>query len=147
MNDRRRPPATPDRRLTDVPFEDRDLTDWLLDAGSIVVTVALLVLVTFGVNGLGRILLALAFISYVPGRAVVTNWPDARERSAVALPIALSFALWTVPAVLILWVHVWEPTLLFYLIAVASIGALVVARRRRAAAAAPPPRHPPDRMA
>ena len=93
-------------------------------------------LVVFGITGLGRVLLALGFVTYVPGRAILTNWSAARERSDVALPIVLSIALLTVPAVIALWVHAWEPLLLFYVVAIASIGALGAALFRRAGATA-----------
>jgi len=111
----------------------------LLDLASLAVTLVLIVVVAFDLRGPGRILLAVAFVTYVPGRAVLTMWSAARERSDIALPVILSIALLIMATVLTLWVHVWEPEALFFLIAVVSACALGAAllRRLRAAMSAP----------
>jgi uncharacterized membrane protein len=126
VNDRRSAQeAAWDRRRA--AREVHPIEGWILDGGSLVAALVLVFLVAFDVHGTGRVLLTVIFVSYVPGRAVLTNWAVARDRSDVALPVVLSFAIFTVPAVVILWLHLWAPIELFYVVAVASVGALGIA--------------------
>lgn len=109
-------------------------TAWtvVLDVASLAVVVALAVAVGLGVDGPGRVLLALLFTLYVPGRAVVANWPEMRARSEIALPVVFSLALLTLTSTVALWLHAWQPMALFGLAAAGSAAGLLLAVGRHA---------------
>ena len=115
------------------------LDAWALDGGSLVITLVLAVMVAFGVTGILRVFLALGFAAYVPGRAVVANWPSARARSEIALPVVLSISMTTLASVLGLWLHAWQPLTQFAVEATASVLALTVALLPRVRAKWVPP--------
>jgi hypothetical protein len=102
-----------------------------LDVASVAVTCALGLAVVLDVSGSPRVLLALAFTVYVPGRAIVANWPTARARSEFALPIPLSLSVVTGVAVLSLWLRAWNPEAAFAVVGGASVVALLWAIRHR----------------
>jgi peptidoglycan/LPS O-acetylase OafA/YrhL len=110
---------------------------WLgnvLDISASLIAVGLLALSHLGWSGLLRILLALAFTFFVPGRAIVTNWPRMERWSQVALPMVLSLALLALLATISLWAHVWKPMDLFEAEAVLSLiglGLGIALRSRR----------------
>ena len=83
-----------------------------------------------------RELLFLAFISFVPGRAVTTYWKSLKGSTLAITTLAGSLALTTLLASLTLWLHWWNPKALFAFEALASGTALVLGlagrRRRRA---------------
>ena len=58
----------------------------VLDLSAGLIAVGLLALVYLGASGFLRILLALAFTFFVPGRAIVTNWTRMASWSRVAMP-------------------------------------------------------------
>jgi hypothetical protein len=103
----------------------------LPDAASLAVTGALGAIVALGITGPGRVVLALLFVAYVPGRAVVANWPAARARSAFALPMVLSLAIVALVSTIALWLQAWYPTYQFAAIAALSAGAIATALVRR----------------
>ena len=103
----------------------------LLDVTAGLITVGLLALSYAGKPGLPRLLLALAFTFFVPGRAVVTNWPRMAAWSEVTTSMVLSLALLTLLATCALWVHVWKPTQLFEIEALLSLAALCLGTVRR----------------
>jgi hypothetical protein len=110
----------------------------LLDGLAGLVAVGLVALI--GVGGLQplRLLFALAFTFFVPGRAIVANWPRVERWSAVGMPIVFSLGSLALMATVSLWLGLWHPMALFALAAAASLAGLGVGitRRRRAAAAA-----------
>jgi uncharacterized membrane protein len=106
----------------------------LLDLAGALVAVFLLVLVHTGQPGPLRMLLTLAFTFFVPGRAIVTNWPRMARWSAVGMSMVLSLAVLTLLATTFLWAHLWQPVALFQAEAVLSVAGLAVGvlRRRKA---------------
>jgi len=103
----------------------------LLDAAGVALSVGLIGLVIEGAVGLDRILLALAFAFFVPGRAIVTNWPRFAYWSEFGMSIVLSLALLTLLATVTLWAHMWHPVGLFEIEAPLGVAALVVGTIRR----------------
>jgi hypothetical protein len=91
----------------------------------------LIVLVDMDRTGSPRIMLALAFTFFVPGRAIVTNWPRAARWSAAGMPIVMSLAITALAAMVALWAHFWHPLLLFQIeawLSLAGLGAGIVRR-------------------
>jgi hypothetical protein len=106
----------------------------LLDLAGALVAVVLLVLVLRGQPGPLRLLLTLGFTFFVPGRAIVTNWPRMARWSAAGMSMVLSLAVLTLLATTFLWAHLWQPVVLFQAEAVLSLAGLAVGvvRRRKA---------------
>jgi hypothetical protein len=106
----------------------------LLDLAGALVAVILLVLVLRGQPGPVRLLLTLGFTFFVPGRAIVTNWPRMARWSAAGMSMVLSLAVLTLLATTFLWAHLWQPVVLFQAEAVLSLAGLTVGvvRRRKA---------------
>jgi len=106
----------------------------LLDFAGALVAVVLLVLVLTGQPGPLRMLLTLAFTFFVPGRAIVTNWPRMARWSGVGMSMVFSLAVLTLLATIFLWAHLWHPVVLFQAEAVLSLAGLTVGvvRRRKA---------------
>jgi uncharacterized membrane protein len=107
------------------------IDSWVADGAAMVITAALAVMLLVDTTGTVRVLLAVSFLCYVPGRALVANWPAAQARSQVALPVVLSISIVTLVSVVGLWVHVWEPIVQFGVMAAASVAAIAVAMLRR----------------
>lgn len=80
-----------------------------------------------------RALFALAFTFFVPGRAIVTNWPRMARWSGVAMPMLFSITVLTLVATTVLWAHLWRPLDLFQAEAWLSLAGLSlgIARRHR----------------
>jgi hypothetical protein len=112
----------------------------VLDLFACLIAVGLLALFYLGGTGLPRILLALGFAFFVPGRAIVTNWPRMVNWSEVAMPMVLSLTLLTLLATITLWAHVWKPLDLFQAEAWLSLAGLCIGIGRRN-------RRQPDRQA
>lgn len=91
----------------------------------------LIVLIDMGRIGPARVMLALAFTFFVPGRAIVTNWPRAARWSAVGMPVVMSLAVTALAAMVALWAHFWHPLLLFQIEAWLSLAGLGVGIARR----------------
>jgi hypothetical protein len=104
-----------------------------LDLLAALIAVGLIVLVYQGWSGPPRVLLALGFTFFVPGRAIVTNWRQTADWSEVAMPMLFSLAVLTLVAMVALWAHFWHPLGLFQIEAGLSLAALSigVARRHR----------------
>lgn len=96
-----------------------------LDASAVVVTLALLVAIGAGVAGPVRVVLALAFVTFVPGWALLDRVPLAEGASKVALAIPLSFAIGGGAATLLAMFHRWEPLLLFFVLGATSVVLIV----------------------
>jgi len=103
----------------------------LLDAAGVAVSIGLVGLVVDGAAGWARILLAVAFAFFVPGRAIVTNWPRFAYWSEFAMSIVLSLAVLTLLATVNLWAHAWHPVGMFEVEAGLSMAALAVGMIRR----------------
>jgi hypothetical protein len=103
----------------------------VLDLAAGLIAVGLLALFYAGESGLARILLALGFAFFVPGRAIVTNWPLMASWSEVVMPMVLSLALLTLLATITLWAHVWKPMDLFQVEAWLSLAGLCLGIEHR----------------
>jgi hypothetical protein len=106
----------------------------LLDITGALLAAILLVLVRTGQPGSLRVLLTLGFTFFVPGRAIVTNWPRMARWSGVGMSMVISLAVLTLLATTFLWAHLWQPVELFQAEAVLSLAGLAVGvvRRRKA---------------
>jgi uncharacterized membrane protein len=113
-------------------YQGSELDD-VLDVSAGLIAAGLILLSYLGDSGLLRILLALGFVFFVPGRAIVTNWPRMASWSKLAMPIVLSLAILTLAATVTLWAHVWKPMDLFQAEAWLSEAGLLlgIARRNR----------------
>lgn len=103
----------------------------LLDLSAALVAIGLLALVYGDRSGVPRILLALSFAFFVPGRAILTNWPRMAQWSEAAMAPVLSLASLALIAAATLWAHLWHPAILLSIeawISIAGLG-LGVARR------------------
>jgi hypothetical protein len=105
--------------------------DNALDLTAGLIAIGLLALSYLGESGLPRILLTLGFAFFVPGRAIVTNWPRMTSWSKLAMPMILSLALLTLLATIALWAHVWKPIPLFQAEACLSVVGLCLGLVRR----------------
>jgi len=105
----------------------------VLDVLAAVIAVALLVLVAADASGPLRILLVLAFTFFVPGRAIITNYPRMARWSDLGTSIVVSLGVLAFLATVTLWARFWHPLGLFTVEAVLSLAGLAVGivRRRR----------------
>jgi peptidoglycan/LPS O-acetylase OafA/YrhL len=105
----------------------------VLDVLAALVAVALLAVVQEGAAGPPRILLVLAFTFFVPGRAIITNYPRMARWSDLGASIVVSLGVLAFLATVTLWAHFWHPLGLFQVEAVLCLAGLVVGivRRRR----------------
>jgi hypothetical protein len=103
----------------------------LLDLLAGLIAIGLSVMVHEGWSGPTRTLLALGFTLFVPGRAIVTNWPRMARWSEVAMSMVFSLAILGLLAAITLWAHAWSPRGLFQAEAWLSIAALCVGIGRR----------------
>jgi uncharacterized membrane protein len=111
---------------------EQDQAD-LIDALAGAATVALVVLDALNFTGPVRVLLALVFAFFVPGRATVSNWPRMANWSGIGMSVVLSLGFVALLATIMLWARYWHPLGLFSLEAILSLIGLGVAiiRRRR----------------
>lgn len=104
----------------------------LMDLVAALIAIVLLVVDFVDRVDVARVLLALLFTLYVPGRAVVSNWPRMADWSDIGMSIAMSLGILILLATTTLWVGFWHPLGLFQLEAVLSlIGLSLAAARRR----------------
>jgi hypothetical protein len=78
-----------------------------------------------------RAVAALFFTLFVPGRAVVSNWPGIATRAPIALSVFFSLVLLTFFATVTLWLRIWHPLGLLEVESVISIVALLIGIFRR----------------
>ncbi len=121
-------PLEPD--VSTSPDEDSpiDLEPYLvgvLDIAGILVTGAVFVTAGAGVGGPLGILLALAFVTFVPGWAILDWLPLGYGVSRVALAVAASLTLCTACAQVLLWVGLWSPLSLLYVLGSLSLFGLL----------------------
>jgi len=111
-----------------------------LDLSAGLVAAGLLAVAYAGGSGLPRVLLALGFTFFVPGRAIVTNWPRMARWSEVAMSVTFSLAVLTLLTTIMLWAHVWRPLGLFQVEAWLSLAGLCwgIAHRHRRRPGRPP---------
>jgi hypothetical protein len=103
----------------------------VIDLSAALITVMLLVTNFTDMIGVPRVLAALIFTFFVPGRAVVGNWPRMADWAGVAMSIVLSLGLMIFLATLMLWMKLWHPLGLFEFEALFSLIGLGVAITRR----------------
>jgi len=111
----------------------------VIDLVSALIAMVLLVLVLLDRVGAARELLTVVFAFFVPGRAIVSNWPRMAEWSDIGMSIVLSLGVLILLATVSLWARFWNPLALFGVVAAVSIVGLGIAvvGRRRAQASAP----------
>lgn len=117
-----------------------------LDAVAGLLAIALVVLVDGQWSGPVRLLLTVGFACYVPGRAIVSNWPRMARWSGVAMPMVFSLAVLTLLAMIMLWAGTWHPLSLFEAEAWLSVAGLAVGvvRRHRSGTGVRPAEPPPQ---
>ena len=105
----------------------------VLDFGAAGVCAALILLVHSQNFQPFRLVLALLFTFFVPGRAIVSNWPRVARWSGAGMSIVFSLALLSLCATAALWIYFWRPLEIFQAESVLSfIGlGISIARRRR----------------
>lgn len=116
-----------------LPEQSRDavLLSDMCDLLAALIALGLVAVVSDGRSGIPRVLLTLAFACYVPGRAIVSNWPLLGAWSAAAMPVVFSLAVLTLAATVMLWLRYWHPLGLFQAEAAVSLAALAFGLARR----------------
>jgi hypothetical protein len=103
----------------------------VVDVSAAIVAIGLLALVFANLGGVPRVLLALGFAFFVPGRAMVTNWPRMAQWSEAAIAVVLSLAVLGLLAAATLWARLWNPIVLLSVEALISIAGLGLGVARR----------------
>jgi uncharacterized membrane protein len=118
----------PERRTG--PSLETRLSD-ILDGVAGVVAIGLVAAVLIGSQGTPRILLALGFLLFVPGRAITANWDQLALRSQATMSMLFSLVILALLATVTLWAHYWHPIGLMQAEAGLSLVGLAVAAVRR----------------
>jgi uncharacterized membrane protein len=103
----------------------------ILDLAACCVAVVLLLLVVVDFWAPLRLLLAVAFTFFVPGRAIVSNWPRVAHWSSVGMSVVFSLGALTLLATFALWTGFWHPLTLFAAEASISLAGIAIAIVRR----------------
>jgi len=103
----------------------------LLDLLAMLIGGGLIVIVVLSGPTLPRALLALGFMMFVPGRAVMTHWSRLDRWSQVGMSIVFSLSVLTLVAMTALWAHYWHPVGIFEAEDVLSLAALAAGLVRR----------------
>jgi hypothetical protein len=103
----------------------------VLDLTSAVIVVGLLTLIYEDRYGVPRILLALAFTFFVPGRVIVSNWPSLSRWSEASTAMVLSLVVLGLTATVSLWVHAWNPMVILGIEGWLCISGLCIGITRR----------------
>jgi hypothetical protein len=106
-------------------------TSDLLDVACIALTALAAVALATNEHSFARSVAALIFVIFVPGRAIVSNWPEIAVQSVTAVSILFSLALNTLVATVAVWAHVWHPAGMIEVECALAIAALIVAILRR----------------
>jgi hypothetical protein len=104
-----------------------------LDLAACAIAAALILLVAVDFAAPVRLLLAVAFTFFVPGRAIVSNWLRVARWSGVGMSIVFSLGALTLLATVALWAGWWHPLALFLIEAIVSLAGLAngIVRRHR----------------
>lgn len=105
-----------------------DLGVW--DAGAALITAYLMLLSGLGLAGLGRTILALGFVTFVPGWALLGRTRIAAPGTRAALAVALSFTVCSAGALAMVWLGQWHPQLLLDALGALSLAAVLLSRTR-----------------
>jgi len=92
----------------------------LIDATALAACVVLGLMIAVGYHGPPRVLLAVLFATVIPGWAALPRLSVGHAAAWAALSVGLSLALVTTGAVTMVWLHIWNPTALFVVLAGAS---------------------------
>jgi hypothetical protein len=95
------------------------------------ITAVLLMASYIGWTGAPRTLLVVVFTFFVPGQAIVTNWPGMPPSAKLGLSMALSLGVLTLLATMTLLAHAWHPLGLFQIEAWLSLSGLTAGIIRR----------------
>ena len=105
----------------------------VLDVAAAGSAVMLLIFVLSGQTGEPRLLLTVLFTFFVPGRAVVSNWPRMAGWADLAMCIAISLGTLVLLALVTLWLRAWHPESLFTaeaLLSLIGLGTGFIRRQR-----------------
>ncbi|MDQ1440981.1 MAG: hypothetical protein QOG97_1209, partial [Acidimicrobiaceae bacterium] len=94
------------------------------------VTIILAAIVRLGATGPIRVVLALAFVTFVPGWALFGRSRIVHGVSRVALAVTASFTACLAAAVTMAWLGSWHPVALFYAFGAITVMALLRPSRR-----------------
>jgi len=121
-----------------------------LDAGAVMATTALLGMVATGLTGPVRIVLALAFVTFVPGWALLGALPPRKLTAGeaplvagtakVAMAVAVSLTLCTLSAQGLLWLRLWNLSALLAVLGGLSLLGLAASFVRTSTTPVPSPR-------
>jgi hypothetical protein len=114
-----------------------------LDLLAALLAAGVIVFVWLGATGVPRLLLSLGFAVFVPGRAIVTNWPRVAGWSEAAITVAFSLAFLILVTTVALWTHYWHPLGLAQALAALSLAGLAVGVLRRRTDHRRAPANPP----
>jgi hypothetical protein len=105
----------------------------VIDIACVAVSVAVAVAIATNERSAFRAVVAVAFSLFVPGRAIVSNWPSLAVRPHVALSVLFSLSTLTFVATATLWLNFWHPLGLLEVESGVVMAALFVGlvRRRR----------------
>jgi len=95
-----------------------------MDRAAVVITVALLGLVALGVTGPPRLALALAFVTFVPGWALLGHSGLGHGVARIALAVAASLTICTAAALAMAWLDSWQPFAVLYGLGFAGLAVL-----------------------
>ena len=113
------------------PVIDAEERAQVLDVAAAGIAVMLLIFVLSGRTGELRLLLTVLFTFFVPGRAVVSNWPRMAVWADLAMCVSISLGTVVLLALVTLWLHAWHPESLFAVEALLSLIGLGVGFIRR----------------
>jgi uncharacterized membrane protein len=96
------------------------------DLALLAVTILLVALIQWEVDGLPRVLAAVAFACLVPGGAIVSLLPFREPDEVLALTLVLSLAVMAAATLVMLWLGAWHPVRLTAGLAAASTVVLLL---------------------
>lgn len=91
-----------------------------VDLAALLTTIALTAAVAAGVQGVFRVVLALVFVTLVPGWAILGGSSVRPGIHPIVLAVPLSLALCATAATVSLWLRAWQPMILFGVLVVIS---------------------------
>jgi uncharacterized membrane protein len=96
------------------------------DLALLAVTALLVVLIAWDIDGLPRVLAAVAFACLVPGGALVSLLPFREPNEVLALTLMLSLAAMAAATLVMVWLGAWHPLRLTAGLAAASAVVLLL---------------------